>query len=331
MARATLRRAGVALVALLALAVAAGAVAYVKGREAFLAPGPSSSEIVVVVPKGAGGERVAQILADAGAISDPLVFRVAARLTEARLKAGEYAIPAAAPMAEAMAIVASGKVVQHFLTIPEGWTVKQALAAVAAAPALEGEAPAALPEGALLPETYAYVRGETRARLVARMSAAMEKALAEAWAVRAENLPLRTPEEALALASIVERETGVAEERPRVAAVFVNRLRLGMKLQSDPTVIYGLSDGAGVLDRGITRKDLEAAHPYNTYEIAGLPPGPIALPGRAALNATLAPADTRDLYFVADGSGGHAFARSLEEHNRNVAKWRTIERAQKSR
>lgn len=331
MARATLRRAGVALVALLALAVAAGAVAYVKGREAFFAPGPSSSEIVVVIPKGAGTERIAQLLADAGAISDPLVFRVAARLADARLKAGEYAIPAGASMAEATAIVASGKVVQHFLTIPEGWTVKQALAAVAAAPALEGETPAALPEGSLLPETYAYVRGETRARLLARMAAAMDKALAEAWAARAENLPLGSPEAALALASIVERETGVAEERPRVAAVFVNRLRLGMKLQSDPTVIYGLSDGAGVLDRGITRKDLETAHPYNTYEIAGLPPGPIALPGRAALNATLAPADTRDLYFVADGTGGHVFARSLEEHNRNVAKWRAIERAQKSR
>lgn len=322
-----MRRAGVAIVALLALAVAVGAMLYVKGREAFFAPGPSSSEVVAVVPKGASTERIARMLADAGAISDPLVFRVAARLTEARLKAGEYAFPPGASMAEAMAILGSGKVVQHFLTIPEGWTAKQALAAVAAAPALEGDTPETVPEGSLLPETYAYVRGDTRAQLVARMRGAMDKALADAWAARADGLPLKSPEEALALASIVERETGVAEERPRVAAVFVNRLRLGMKLQSDPTVIYGLSDGAGVLDRGLTRKDLETAHPYNTYEIAGLPPGPIALPGRAALQATLAPADTRDLYFVADGSGGHVFARSLEEHNRNVAKWRAVERA----
>ncbi|SBW12483.1 Predicted periplasmic solute-binding protein [uncultured Alphaproteobacteria bacterium] len=328
---ATLRRTGVVLVALLALAAAAAAVVYVKGREAFYAPGPSTSETVVVIPKGAGTGRIAELLADAGVIADPLAFRVAARLTEARLKAGEFAFPAGASAAEAMAVVASGKVVQHFLTIPEGWTVKQALAAVAAAPALDGEAPAALPEGALLPETYAYVRGETRARLVARMRAAMESALAAAWAGRAEGLPFKTPEEALTLASIVERETGVAEERPRVAAVFVNRLRFGMKLQSDPTVIYGLSDGAGVLDRSLTRKDLEADHPYNTYEIDGLPPGPIALPGLAAIRATLDPADTRDLYFVADGSGGHVFARSLDEHNRNVAKWRALERAQKSR
>lgn len=326
-----MRRAGVAIVALIALAAAAGALLYVKGREAFFAPGPSTSEITVVIPKGATTERIAELLTDAGAIADPLVFRAAVRLTEARLKAGEFAFPAGASMADTLAIVESGKVVQHFITIPEGWTVKQALAALAAAPALEGEAPAALPEGALLPETYAYVRGETRARLAARMAAAMDKALAEAWAARAEGLPLKTPQEALTLASIVERETGLAAERPQVAAVFANRLRLGMKLQSDPTVIYGLSDGAGVLDHGLTRKDLEADHPYNTYAIAGLPPGPIALPGLAAIRATLAPADSRDLYFVADGSGGHVFARTLEEHNRNVAKWRALERAQKAR
>jgi UPF0755 protein len=207
--------------------------------------------------------------------------------------------------------------------------VKQALAAIAAAPALAGDPPAGIDEGALLPETYSYILGDTRAHLVARMKAAMDRLLAEAWAARAEDLPFKTPTDALILASIVERETGVASERPRVAAVFVNRLRLGMKLQSDPTVIYGLSDGQGVLDRGLTRRDLEAEHPFNTYVIAGLPPAPIALPGADAIRATLDPADTRDLYFVADGTGGHVFARSLEEHNRNVAKWRAFERAQK--
>lgn len=330
---AALRRIGVALVALIALAVAAGIVVYVKGREAFVAPGPSTSETVLVVPRGATVERIANQLAEAGVIADPLVFRFGVRLAGMgpRLKAGEYAFPAQVSAEGAMAIVASGKVVQHRLTIPEGWTVKQALAAVADAPALDGEVPANLAEGELLPETYAYVRGEERAKLVARMKAAMETTLADAWTGRDENLPLKTPEEALTLASIVERETGVDGERPHVAAVFLNRLRLGMRLQSDPTVIYGLSDGDGTLPRGLTRKDLDAAHPYNTYVVSGLPPGPIALPGRDAIRAVLHPAESRDLYFVADGSGGHVFARTLEEHNRNVAKWRAFERGQKSR
>lgn len=328
---ATLRRVGVLLVALLALAAAAAAVLYVKGREAFVAPGPSTSETTVVVPKGAGVERIATLLRDAGVIADPLIFRFGVRISGAQtaLKAGEYAFPAAASGETAMNVLMSGKVVQHQLTIPEGWTVKQALAAIAAAPALAGDAPTGVHEGALLPETYAYILGDTRAHVVARMKTAMDKLLADAWANRAENLPFKTPKEALILASIVERETGIASERPRVAAVFVNRLRLGMKLQSDPTVIYGLSDGAGVLDHGLTRRDLEAEHPYNTYVIAALPPAPIALPGAEAIRATLNPADTKDLYFVADGTGGHVFSKSLEDHNRNVGKWRAIERSQK--
>lgn len=328
---ATLRRIGVLLVALLTLAATAAAVLYVKGREAFVAPGPSTSETVVVVPKGAGVERIAVLLHDAGVIADPLVFRFGVRISgaQAGLKAGEYAFPAAASAEDAMTVLLSGKVVQHQFTIPEGWTVKQALGALAAAPALAGDAPTGIDEGALLPETYSYVLGDTRAQLVARMKAAMDRLLADAWEKRAENLPFKSPKEALILASVVERETGIASERPRVAAVFVNRLRLGMKLQSDPTVIYGLSEGLGVLDRGLTRRDLEAEHPYNTYVIAGLPPSPIALPGAEAIRATLDPADTRDLYFVADGSGGHVFAKSLEEHNRNVLKWRAIERAKR--
>lgn len=328
---ATLRRIGVLLVALLALAAVAAAVVYVKGREAFVAPGPSTSETVVVVPKGAGVERIAILLHDAGVIESPLAFRFGVRLAGAQtaLKAGEYAFPAAASAEDAMAILISGKVVRHQFTIPEGWTVKQALAAIAIAPSLAGDPPTGVDEGALLPETYSYVLGDTRAQVVQRMKTAMDRLLADAWAGRAENLPFKSPKEALILASIVERETGIASERPRVAAVFVNRLRLGMKLQSDPTVIYGLSNGQGTLDHGLTRRDLEADHPYNTYVIPGLPPAPIALPGADAIRATLEPADTKDLYFVADGTGGHVFANTLEEHNRNVAKWRAIERSQK--
>lgn len=328
-----LRRLGVAVVALIALAAIAGTILYVKGREAFFAPGPSSSPVVLIVPKGAGVERIAAILKDGGVIDDPRLFRIGVRLMgmQGALRAGEYTFPAGTSANRAMEILASGQVVQHLLTIPEGWTVKQALAALEQAPALVGDAPKELAEGALLPETHAYVLGESREALARRIAAARDRVLAEAWANRAANLPLKTPEEALILASVVERETGVAAERPRVAAVFVNRLKLGMRLQSDPTVIYGLSDGTGALPRPLTRRDLETEHPFNTYVIAGLPPSPICLPGREAIRAALNPAETQDLYFVADGTGGHVFARTLDEHNRNVAKWRAIEKAAKSR
>jgi UPF0755 protein len=328
-----LRRLGVAAVALLALAAMGGIMLYVKGREAFFAPGPSSSVTTLVVPKGAGVERIAAILQEGGVIGDPRLFRFGVRLIgmQGGLRAGEYAFPAGVSAKGAMDILASGQVVQHLLTVPEGWTVKQALAALAQAPALTGEAPKDMPEGALLPETYAYVLGDSREALARRMTTAREKALADAWANRSADLPLKSPEEALVLASVVERETALAAERPHVAAVFLNRLKLGMRLQSDPTVIYGLSDGMGVLPRPLSRHDLEAEHPFNTYVIAALPPAPICLPGRESIRATLNPADSRDLYFVADGSGGHVFARTLEEHNRNVAKWRAIEKAAKPR
>jgi UPF0755 protein len=177
----------------------------------------------------------------------------------------------------------------------------------------------------VLPETYAYQWGDSRTALLRRAEAAMATLLAELWAHRAPNLPLDSPGEAVTLASIVERETGLAEERPRVAAVFINRLRRGMRLQSDPTVAYAATGGAVALDRALSRADLDRDHPYNTYRNPGLPPGPIAAPGREALRAVLNPPATEELYFVADGSGGHAFARTLEEHNRNVARWRDLE------
>jgi UPF0755 protein len=227
-------------------------------------------------------------------------------------------------MGEVLRILRAGRMVQHRLTIPEGLTARQITALLERAEALTGEVPP-LQEGALLPETYTFLRGDTRASIARRASAAMDQALAEAWATRAPDLPLSSPREALVLASIVEEETGVAAERARVAGVFVNRLKRGMPLQSDPTVAYGVAQG-GLLDRPLMRADLDTAHPSTPYRIRGLPPGPIASPGRGALRAATRPEATEDLYFVADGSGGHAFARTLEEHNRNVARWRELGR-----
>jgi len=199
-----------------------------------------------------------------------------------------------------------------------------------AEPLLVGEIDEVPPEGSLLPETYLFSRDDSRQAVLARMREAMQQTLAELWPKRREGLPLATPEEAVTLASIVEKETGVAAERPLVAGVFINRLKKKIPLQSDPTVIYGITLGKTELDRPLSRKDLKTATPYNTYTIQGLPPGPIANPGRDALQAVMAPTETDYIYFVADGSGGHAFAKTLEEHNRNVAKWRKFQKSQKS-
>jgi len=225
-----------------------------------------------------------------------------------------------------LALLESGKVVLHPVAVPEGLTVHEVLALLAASDVLSGDLPPPPPEGTLLPDTWLVPRGEPRTAIVERMRTAMAEELARAWAARQADLPLRTPEEALTLASIIEKETAVPAEYPLVAAVFVNRLRRGMPLQTDPTVIYALAEGRGPLGRELTRADLQFDHPYNTYRIPGLPPGPIANPGHAALAAATAPATVDYLYFVADGSGGHAFAATLAEHNRNVAKWRKLRR-----
>jgi UPF0755 protein len=296
--------------------------------ERFEGPGPLAAERIVFIPRGAGVEQIAQTLANAGVIEEPIVFELGVRVLEAgrRLKAGEYRFPAAVSMAGAVGILEQGRTVVYSLTLPEGLTNAQAVALVAAAEALSGEVGAQPGEGSFLPETYHFTRDDERAALLRRMAEAMDRTLAELWAARAEGLPLKTPAEALVLASIVEKETGVAGERPLVASVFVNRLRRGMRLQSDPTVVYGITRGQGPLGRALTHRDLETPSAYNTYVIDGLPPGPIANPGRAAVEAALRPAESPYLYFVADGSGGHAFATTLQEHNRNVAKWRKVQR-----
>ncbi len=254
------------------------------------------------------------------------MFRLGARIqkVDSSLRAGEYAFPAAISAGDVVAMLSAGKTVVRRVTVPEGLTSAEVLALVAETPGLTGEVGTPPAEGTLLPETYHFSFGDTRADLIARMREAMTAELDTLWAARDAGLPLETPEEAVVLASIVEKETAVAAERRRVAAVFVNRLRKGMLLQSDPTTIYAVTGGAGPLDRPLTRKDLAIDSPYNTYVSPGLPPGPIANPGRASLAAALNPVDSNEYYFVADGTGGHAFARTLEEHERNVARWRKI-------
>ena len=233
-------------------------------------------------------------------------------------------------MADILKILTEGEVYVRRITFAEGLSSAEILDMVGAAEGLEGDLPESLPEGSLLPETYHYVRGDTRGDLLARMRAARDAALDELWTERAEGLPVESKEEAVILASIVEKETALADERPQVAAVFLNRLKRGMPLQSDPTVVYGLTQGKEPLGRALTYDDLRSETAYNTYVIPRLPPGPIANPGRAAIAAVLNPADVSFLYFVADGTGGHAFANTLEEHNRNVANWRKIQKQNKT-
>lgn len=321
-----MRRLTILLLLLVALLAGSAAGGWWYARGVFAAPGPAAAPVQMVVPRG-GTAAIADALAERGVIRDPRAFLAAAWLTRdaGALRAAEFVFPARASLREVLEVLRRARPVQRRLTIPEGLTARQIAALIERAEGLTGETPP-FDEGALLPETYAYQWGDTRAAIVRRADAAMDAALAEIWAARAPNLPLRSPREALILASIIERETGKAEERARVAGVFINRLRRNMPLQSDPTTAYAAADG-GVLDRPLTRADLDRDHPFNTYRIRGLPPGPIASPGRDLLRASVQPEATEFLFFVADGQGGHAFARTLDEHNRNVARWREVERA----
>ncbi len=317
------------LAVLLVAGTSVGGFYYAKDQ--FERPGPTDSDTVFLLERGTGLNATAAQLEASGLISNALIFRLALQVTDraGSLKAGEYLIPGAASMDEIANILQEGKSILHKLTVAEGLTSWEAMQIIAADPVLVGEPPELPAEGALLPETYLFTRGASRADIVAEMEAAHDEVVERLWDERAENLPISNIEEAVVLASIVEKETGVAAERPRVAAVFINRLRRGMRLQSDPTIIYGITNGQGPLGRPIRRSEIDRKTAYNTYQIDGLPPTPIANPGEAAIAAVLNPPTTNELYFVADGTGGHAFATTLAEHNRNVAKWRRIERSRR--
>ncbi len=313
------------------LTVIAGGIA-LWGYAQYARPGPLKVPATIIIPKGAGVDGIANILADEGVIADPRVFRLGARITGAgkTLRAGEYIFPALISPREVIRYLQIGSTVVRRLTVAEGLPVSKVIAQLKATDGLIGDSGPMPREGSLLPETYYFSYGDERKAVIARMAGAMEETVQELWKLRAKDLPLKTPLEVIILASVVEKETSLPEERGRIAAVFLNRLKKGMRLQSDPTVAYGLTGGMGNFDRPLTRADLRIPTPYNTYLINGLPPGPISNPGRASLAAVLQPTFTDELYFVADGTGGHVFSRTLAEHNRNVAKWRQIQKSFKA-
>jgi UPF0755 protein len=315
---------------ILAVIVAGGAVYF--GKREFEGPGPTTSAQTFMVKPGTGVQDIADQLERRGLISDARIFRLGVRAygNDMALKTGEYEIKPGASMHEVMELLKSGKSVMYSLTIPEGLTVEQAFQRIAEQDALTGDMPATLPpEGSLATDTQRFMRGATRQQIIDKMLAHQKQLVEDIWDRRSPDLPLADINEFVTLASIVEKETGRNDERSRVAAVFINRLNKNMRLQSDPTILYGLFGGKGrPSDRPIYQSDIQKPTPYNTYVINGLPPTPIANPGKASLEAVANPSKTDDLYFVADGTGGHVFAKSLNEHNENVARWRAVQKKQ---
>src|SRR5579871_4756111 len=310
--------------------IGAGAV-YYYGRQVLEAPGPLVEEKIVNIPARAGKRDIAEVLNKEGVTDvNPWVFiaSVFALKASSELKPGEYAFQKNASLRDVVATMVEGKVVQHSVTVPEGLTSEQIVGRLTDNDIFAGSVHEIPREGTLLPETYKFPRGTTREQVIQRMQSAQKRLLAEIWEHRSPDLPptIKTPQDLVTLASIVEKETGKPDERSRVAAVFVNRLKQKIKLQSDPTIIYGLVGGKGTLGRPIKRSEITQPSPYNTYVIDGLPPGPISNPGRASLEATANPARTRDLFFVADGTGGHSFTETYDQHQKNVAKLRAIEK-----
>src|SRR3954463_5620536 len=313
---------------LIILMIGAGGV-YVYGKKMLEAPGPLVEDKIVNIPARSKTREIAETLQREGVIDiNPWVFMGAAFALRAssELKPGEYAFQKNASLRDVIGTIVEGKVVQHAVTVPEGLTSEQIVTRLSENDIFTGTVREMPREGTLLPETYKFPRGTPREQVIQRMQQAQKRVLAEIWERRNSDIPVKTPEQLVTLASIVEKETGRADERSRVAAVFVNRLRQKMKLQSDPTIIYGLVGGQGTLGRPIRRSEIQQPSPYNTYIVDGLPPGPIANPGRASLEAAANPARTRDLFFVADGSGGHAFSDTYDQHQKNVAKLRAMEK-----
>src|SRR5579863_3221426 len=312
----------------LVLMIGAGG-AYFYGKQKLEAPGPLQEDKVVIIPSRAGMTDIADILQKEGVIDNSrwaFIGSVFALKARSELKPGEYAFQKNASLRDVIGTMVDGKVVQHAVTIPEGLTSEQIVTRLSDNDLFSGTVREVPREGTLLPETYKFPRGTSREQVIARMQQTEKRVLAEIWERRNPDIPVKTPEQLVTLASIVEKETGKADERSRVAAVFVNRLRQKIKLQSDPTIIYGLVGGKGTLGRPIKRSEIQQPSPYNTYVVDSLPPGPIANPGRASLEAAANPARTRDLFFVADGTGGHAFSDSYDQHQKNVAKLRAMEK-----
>src|SRR5246127_2244236 len=320
---------GNAIITIVVLLLIGTGTAYYYGKQTLEAPGPLQEDKVVNIPARAGKRDIADVLQREGVIDvNPWVFigGVLAMKASSDLKPGEYSFQKNASLRDVIATIVEGKVVQHSVTIPEGLTSEQIVARLSDNDIFTGSVRELPREGTLLPETYKFPRGTPRDQVIQRMQQAHKRVLAEIWERRSQDLPVKTPEQLETLASIVEKETGKPDERSRVAAVFVNRLKQKIKLQSDPTIIYGLAGGKGTLGRPIKRSEIMQPSPYNTYVVDGLPPGPIANPGRASLEATANPARTRDLFFVADGTGGHAFTETYDQHQKNVARLRTMEK-----
>lgn len=297
----------------------------------FVDEGPLTERMEVVIPRG-NLKKITQILVDNGVIASPSIFELGVRASgnAYKLKAGEYSFPPRASAKMVMSIMAGGQTYIRRVVIPEGLTSLQIVDILNEAKGLAGLISQVPKNGTLLPETYHYSYGDTKESMLVRMQNAMKRVIEEEWPKRAEGLPFKKQEQAIALASVVEKETGIDSERPRIAGVFVNRLHKKMKLQSDPTVIYAVTDGKLDLKRNLTYKDLRTPHPYNTYVIPGLPAGPIANPGRKAIQAVLNPDTTSDLYFVADGTGGHVFSPTYKGHQKNVGAWRSYQKTKKT-
>lgn len=302
------------------------AISYYQIKEWVFEQGPLLDVVNVVIPKGASSALVAENLSEAGVISYPLIFRIYARVVglDKQLKAGEYQFMPGVAIIDTLEKIANGEVYYHKITIPEGLTSGQIMYMISSYPGLSGEIDLDIKEGELLPETYSFELGATRNSILLQAKTAMKKAKEEIWQLRNEKLPIKNEEEMLVLASIIEKETGIPEERRLVSSVFINRLKKGMRLQTDPTVIYALTEGESDFGRKLSRTDLQVDSPYNTYKNYGLPPGPICNPGKEALLAAIQPEQTNFLYFVANGKGGHNFAASLNEHNTNVQNYRKL-------
>lgn len=312
---------------LIAIILVAAAFAFVMGS--YEGAGPLTRPRTVTLEPGSSARAIAAKLAQEGVIASERMFLIGIWLSgkSDALKPGEYELPAHISEEGVAKKLAKGETVVRKMTFAEGMTSTEIIEQLKISSSFSGEITVAAEEGSLLPETYHYGYGDPRDTILKRMRDGMAKVLKELWPKRAPGLPLENPEQALVLASIIERETPLAAERPLVARVFFNRMKIGMPLQSDPTVIYALTEGKEPLDRALTRDDLKGDSPYNTYVTKGLPPTPIANPGRASIEAALNPGKTDALYFVADGKGGHVFAKTLDEHNKNVRRWRKINRA----